>query len=51
MKYFCTALCRKRASIVSVFDGECMIAGGLITGDIRVNGYPKVQATFARICG
>ncbi|CAK0753548.1 hypothetical protein CVIRNUC_002229 [Coccomyxa viridis] len=25
--------------------------GGLITGDIRVNGYPKAQATFARICG
>lgn len=28
-----------------------MVAGGLTTGDIRVNGYPKVQATFARICG
>ena len=39
------------APSVSVSKGICMIAGGLITGDIRVNGYPKVQATFARICG
>ncbi|KAJ7541808.1 hypothetical protein O6H91_10G077700 [Diphasiastrum complanatum] len=25
--------------------------GGYIEGDIRVSGYPKVQATFARVCG
>ncbi|KAJ4823603.1 hypothetical protein Tsubulata_026482 [Turnera subulata] len=25
--------------------------GGYIEGDIRVGGYPKVQKTFARICG
>lgn len=25
--------------------------GGYIEGDIRISGYPKVQATFARIAG
>lgn len=25
--------------------------GGLIEGDIRIGGYPKVQETFARISG
>lgn len=25
--------------------------GGYIEGDIRVSGYPKVQSTFARVCG
>lgn len=24
---------------------------GTITGDISVGGFPKVQATFARVCG
>ena len=28
-----------------------MRAGGKITGDIRVSGHPKEQATFARVCG
>lgn len=26
-------------------------AGGRIEGDIRINGHPKVQATFARVSG
>ena len=26
-------------------------AGGIIEGDIRIGGYPKVQKTFARISG
>lgn len=26
-------------------------AGGIIQGDIRMNGHPKVQATFARVSG
>ncbi len=26
-------------------------AGGIITGDIRVDGFPKEQATFARVAG
>ena len=26
-------------------------AGGVIQGDIRMNGYPKEQATFARVSG
>lgn len=25
--------------------------GGFIEGDVRVSGYPKVQSTFARVCG
>jgi ABC-type multidrug transport system ATPase subunit len=25
--------------------------GGIIEGDIRIGGYPKVQQTFARISG
>lgn len=25
--------------------------GGYIEGDIRVGGYPKVQETYARVCG
>lgn len=28
-----------------------MSAGGIIQGDIRMNGHPKVQATFARVSG
>ena len=28
-----------------------MAAGGVIQGDIRMNGHPKVQATFARVSG
>ena len=24
---------------------------GTITGDVRVSGYPKEEATFARVCG
>ena len=24
---------------------------GLITGDVRLNGFPKDQATFARVMG
>ncbi|KAK7830301.1 abc transporter g family member 41 [Quercus suber] len=27
------------------------ITGGIIEGDIRIEGYPKVQWTFARISG
>ena len=27
------------------------LAGGRITGDVRVNGFPKEQATFARVSG
>ena len=43
----------KERSLVSmtISAGAYVLAGGLITGDIRVNGYLKVQATFARICG
>ncbi len=26
-------------------------AGGIITGDVRVNGYPKEEKTFARVMG
>ena len=26
-------------------------AGGRVTGDIRVNGFPKEQRTFARVTG
>ncbi len=29
----------------------CVTAGGVIQGDIRMNGYPKEQATFARVSG
>ena len=25
--------------------------GGVVSGDIRVNGFPKVQRTFARVTG
>ena len=28
-----------------------IVAGGVIQGDIRMNGHPKVQATFARVSG
>ena len=28
-----------------------MCAAGKIMGDVRVSGYPKVQATFARVIG
>lgn len=28
-----------------------LLAGGKVTGDIRVNGFPKNQATFARVMG
>ena len=28
-----------------------MRAAGMITGDIRVGGFPKVQHTFARVMG
>ena len=48
--FFCSASIHQ-APIVNVSDGKLMTAGGLITGDMRVNGFPKVQATFARICG
>jgi hypothetical protein len=27
------------------------LAGGKITGDVRVDGHPKQAATFARVCG
>jgi len=27
------------------------LAGGIITGDVRVNGYPKEEKTFARVMG
>ena len=26
-------------------------AGGVIEGDVRINGYPKVQETFTRVSG
>ena len=26
-------------------------AGGIIEGDVRLNGHPKEQATFARVAG
>lgn len=29
----------------------CMTAAGVITGDIRVSGFPKEQKTFARVMG
>lgn len=28
-----------------------MVSGGQITGDIRINGHQKQQATFARVSG
>ena len=30
---------------------ECVVAAGKIEGDIRINGHPKQQATFARVSG
>ncbi len=35
----------------AVYLTSCIIAGGVIQGDIRMNGYPKEQATFARVSG
>ena len=29
----------------------CWLAGGIIEGDIRINGHPKTQDTFARVSG
>lgn len=29
----------------------CLPTGGIIQGDILMNGHPKVQATFARVSG
>ena len=34
-----------------VYLTSCVTAGGVIQGDIRMNGYPKEQATFARVSG
>ena len=34
-----------------MYPTSCIIAGGVIQGDIRMNGYPKEQATFARVSG
>ena len=28
-----------------------VLVGGVITGDIRVNGHPKEERTFARVMG
>lgn len=28
-----------------------LVAGGIIEGDVRINGHPKVQETFSRISG
>ncbi len=30
---------------------EWFAAAGKVEGDIRVEGHPKEQATFARVCG
>ena len=27
------------------------VAGGVIEGDVRINGHPKVQETFSRVSG
>jgi hypothetical protein len=42
---FCATRCRSH--VVQI----CFASGGRITGDILLNGYPKVQATFARVMG
>lgn len=38
-----------KTTLMDVLSGRK--TGGFIEGDIRVGGYPKVQATFARISG
>ena len=30
---------------------EASIAGGIIEGDVRINGHPKEQETFSRVSG
>ena len=32
-------------------NGFPAVAGGIIEGDIRINGHPKTQDTFARVSG
>ena len=41
----------KKHSADLVYLTSRVITGGVIQGDIRMNGYPKEQATFARVSG
>ena len=43
-------LCHHRTFPQDIQNYLC-IAAGKIEGDIRVNGFPKVQSTFARVAG
>lgn len=38
-----------KTTLIDVLSGRK--TGGIIEGDIRIGGYPKVQHTFARISG
>ena len=43
------AKCCVQTTLMDVLAGRK--TGGLTTGDIRVDGHPKDQATFARVAG
>ena len=52
---FHVELCQKAAGLIFACTvrqlTEGTTAGGVIEGDVRINGHPKVQETFTRVSG